>query len=256
MMHTLSYTLRRLGPVLALGFVLAGCHSSGSSISINSDSDGYKALVAGDYAKSRSEFEPMLAKTSHDPYVELDLAVAYQGLGRMDLAEPLYRQAMIDGKDVHPAVAQFARDQGKSIAEVGCENIEIANHTNNCDVAPPPQPAMPPPVKNFIVFFDFNRSDLTGEAQSIVAEAIKAAKTQGAAHITVTGHTDTVGSDRYNEALAMRRASAVKDALVAGGIDAAGISTDGRGFHDLLVQTGPGVREPRNRRAVIDLGGQ
>ena len=114
---------------------------------------------------------------------------------------------------------------------------------------------VPPPVKNFIVFFDFNRSDLTGEAQAIVAEAIKAAKTQGAAHITVTGHTDTVGSDRYNQALAMRRAEVVKDALMAGGIDAAGISTDARGFHDLLVQTGPGVREPRNRRAVIDLGG-
>ncbi len=253
-MITLRFERRLAVPLMAIGLALAGCQSSQPTASITVDDPGFKALATGDYSSARSDFEPLLAKTSHDPYVELDLGVAYQGLGRMDLAEPLYRQAMVDGKNVYPPYATFPRDQGKSIAEVACENIEIANHSNNCEPTPPPPPP-PPPVKTFIVFFDFNRADLTAEAQAIVSEAVKAAKTQGAVRIAVTGHTDTVGSDRYNMALALRRADTVKSALVAGGLDGSSISVEGKGFHDPLVPTGPGVREPRNRRAVIDLGG-
>jgi outer membrane protein OmpA-like peptidoglycan-associated protein len=71
----------------------------------------------------------------------------------------------------------------------------------------------------------------------------------------VTGHTDTVGSDTYNQALSERRAGSVKDEMVREGLDAGSISIQGKSFHDPLVPTGPGVREPQNRRAVIDLGG-
>jgi len=119
---------------------------------------------------------------------------------------------------------------------------------------PPPPPA-PAPVKTFIVFFDFNKSNLTPEAVNVVGEAVKAAQTSGAVRVLVTGHTDTVGSDTYNQALSERRASAVKDQMVADGLPADQITTEGKSFHDPLVATGPGVREPQNRRAVIDLGG-
>ena len=73
--------------------------------------------------------------------------------------------------------------------------------------------------------------------------------------VLVTGHTDTVGSDRYNQALSIRRAQSVKDEMVHDGLDGTGIAIVGKSFHDPLVPTGPGVREPQNRRAVIDLGG-
>ena len=72
--------------------------------------------------------------------------------------------------------------------------------------------------------------------------------------IMVTGHTDTVGSRAYNQALSERRAQAVKDEMVREGLAAGDIMTAGRNFADPLVNTGPGVREPQNRRAVIDLG--
>jgi outer membrane protein OmpA-like peptidoglycan-associated protein len=120
---------------------------------------------------------------------------------------------------------------------------------------PPPPPAPPPPVKTFIVFFDFDKSNLTAEAQSVVSEAVKTAKSSGAVRVLVTGHTDTVGSDNYNQALSVRRADAVKDEMVRQGMDGGSISIEGKSFHDPLVATGPGVREPQNRRAVIDLGG-
>ena len=122
-------------------------------------------------------------------------------------------------------------------------------------MAPPPPPPPPPPVKTFIVFFDFNKSNLTAEAQNVVAEAVKTAQQTGAVRILVTGHTDTVGSDSYNQALSIRRADTVKDEMVREGMKADEISTVGKSYHDPLVPTGPGVREPQNRRAVIDLGG-
>jgi uncharacterized protein with beta-barrel porin domain len=121
--------------------------------------------------------------------------------------------------------------------------------------APPPPPPPPPAVKTFIVFFDFDKSNLTDKAQEVVEEAVRTAKSNGFVKVLVTGHTDTVGSDSYNQALSIRRAQSVKDEMVREGLDANGIAIEGKSFHDPLVPTGPGVREPQNRRAVIDLGG-
>ena len=81
---------------------------------------------------------------------------------------------------------------------------------------PPPPPAPPPPVKapkQFIVFFGFNKSNLTPEAARVVADAAAAAKEFGSASIMVVGHTDSSGSNSYNQALSMRRSQTVKDGL-------------------------------------------
>ena len=88
----------------------------------------------------------------------------------------------------------------------------------------------------------------------MVQQAVQTARTSGMVRIVVTGHTDTVGSMAYNQRLSERRADAVKTEMVREGLNAGDISTVGRNFSDPLVPTGPGVREPQNRRAVIDLG--
>jgi len=126
--------------------------------------------------------------------------------------------------------------------------------------APPPlpQPAPPAPrpaVRMFVVFFDFDKFQLSQEAQAIVREAVAAARQQGGVRVVVTGHTDTVGSRAYNQRLSERRAQAVRNEMVRGGLARNEIATVGRNFADPLIATGPGVREPQNRRAVIDLGG-
>jgi outer membrane protein OmpA-like peptidoglycan-associated protein len=121
--------------------------------------------------------------------------------------------------------------------------------------APPLAPSPPPPVQRFVVFFDFNVAELSSEAQLIVDQAVDAVRQQQAAHIIIVGHTDTVGSRAYNQRLSERRALAVKNQMVRAGLDEEQITVIGRNFADPLVPTGPGVREPQNRRAVIDLGG-
>lgn len=124
-------------------------------------------------------------------------------------------------------------------------------------VPPPAPPPLPPPpptfVRNYVVFFDFDKSILTPEARDVVASAVETAKKYGPVHITITGHTDTVGSHRYNQALSERRAMAVKNEMVRMGMNSAEISTMGKSFDDPLIPTGPGVREPQNRRAMITI---
>ena len=114
---------------------------------------------------------------------------------------------------------------------------------------PPPPPAVAPP--SFMVFFDWDRSNLSQQALNTIKQAADAFRQKGSARITATGHTDTSGPESYNMALSLRRANAVKDALVREGVPAQAISVVGRGEQGLLVQTGDGVREPQNRRVEI-----
>jgi outer membrane protein OmpA-like peptidoglycan-associated protein len=118
------------------------------------------------------------------------------------------------------------------------------------EVAPPPPP---PPAKapSFMVFFDWDRSNLSQQALTTIRQAADAYKTKGNARITATGHTDRSGPESYNMALSLRRANAVKDALVRDGVPATAISVIGKGEADPLVPTADGVREPQNRRVEI-----
>ncbi|MGD0191524.1 MAG: hypothetical protein ABSD74_12355 [Rhizomicrobium sp.] len=123
-------TVRRLLPVVSIGLALAGCGTPGASVT--PDDPGFKAIATGDYSSSENEFQSELAKQPHDAYLELDLGVAYQNLGRLDLAEVVYREAMVDGKNVVPPYTTYPRDAGKSIAEIACENIAIGRKTQGC----------------------------------------------------------------------------------------------------------------------------
>jgi hypothetical protein len=118
--------------------------------------------------------------------------------------------------------------------------------------APPPPPSA---AKQFMVFFDFNSSTVSGRARDTLKQAAAAQKESGAG-VTATGHADRSGSDAYNMALSVRRANAVRDALVREGVPAASITTAGRGESQPLVPTADGVREPQNRRVEIAVGQQ
>ena len=124
--------------------------------------------------------------------------------------------------------------------------------------APPPPPPPPPPPSvpgPFMVFFDFDQSNITGAAQAVIEEAADAYRVNGIAEISLIGHTDRAGSDQYNLELSMRRANAVRKALVALGISDAAILVSGQGEFQPLVPTEDGIREPQNRRTSITLGG-
>jgi OmpA family len=123
--------------------------------------------------------------------------------------------------------------------------------------APPPPPPPPPAVQapTFMVFFDWDRSNLSGTALNTITQAVTAFRSTGNARITATGHTDTTGPESYNMALSLRRANAVKNELVRQGVPADAVAVVGKGESQLLVPTGDNVREPQNRRVEIVIGG-
>jgi outer membrane protein OmpA-like peptidoglycan-associated protein len=120
--------------------------------------------------------------------------------------------------------------------------------------APAAQPAPPPPpqiTRSFLVFFDWDKSDITAQAQAVIQQAVENHKKGAYTRIVLTGHADRSGPDAYNMRLSQRRADAVKEAMRALGVNSANISTVARGESEPLVQTADGVREPQNRRVEI-----
>jgi outer membrane protein OmpA-like peptidoglycan-associated protein len=119
-------------------------------------------------------------------------------------------------------------------------------------VAPMAAPA-PAPAKTYLVFFDWDKSSLTPRATQIIAQAASDSHTAQTTTIDVSGYTDTSGTPVYNQGLSERRAKAVAAQLVTDGVAASAISIHAYGQTHLLVPTGPGVREPQNRRVEIVL---
>ena len=126
-----------------------------------------------------------------------------------------------------------------------------AAETGAAYTPPPAQPVAPASPHSYLVFFDFNKSDLTSQAQQIVDQAASNAGPAHVTRLTVTGHTDTVGSDAYNMRLSRRRAESVAARLEKDGIASSEIEIVAKGKRDLLVPTADGVREPQNRRVQI-----
>jgi iron complex outermembrane receptor protein len=130
---------------------------------------------------------------------------------------------------------------------------------------PPPMPVPPPaamapsappaaaPPKTYLVFFDWDRADLTERARQIVAAAAQGVAQTQTTRIEVNGYTDLSGTKAYNQRLSVRRAETVEAELVRDGVPKNEISIHGYGESHPLVPTAPGVREPQNRRVEIIL---
>ena len=112
--------------------------------------------------------------------------------------------------------------------------------------APAPAPMAQP--KDYVIYFEFDKSNITKAAGAVLDE-LKA--TSGGSSVSVAGHTDTMGSAAYNQKLSERRANNTAKALDTRGVKVDSVT--GKGFSEPAVNTGPGVKEPLNRRAVIKL---
>jgi outer membrane protein OmpA-like peptidoglycan-associated protein len=118
-------------------------------------------------------------------------------------------------------------------------------------------PSAPPPAvtaaRTYLVFFDWDRSDLSDRARQIVAEAAQASTRVQTTRIEVQGNADKSGTPAYNQRLSLRRAQTVAAELVRDGVARTAIDIQAFGDTKPLVQTAPGVREPQNRRVAIIL---
>ena len=111
--------------------------------------------------------------------------------------------------------------------------------------------AGPPVGDTSTIYFDFDRTAVTWRGRQVIDQQLAEYRAVPPYAVEVVGYTDTAGSAVYNLALGLRRANAVRDALIAGGVPASIISVSSKGMSDPAVATGPNVKDARNRRVEI-----
>ena len=270
--------LQVLGAVAALG-LLAGCVSNieevgkakgtGSAFT-QALTEEYKSFVAEehdeyDWAAADYFARKGLTAASGTAVPPEDPATYDLGDAAGEIAAA--RQRLITdldngGRDAKPAVAAKAQvkfdcwvheqDEGWQKDEIAaCKNDLMAALDELEKKEAAAAPAMAP--GNYTVYFDFDKAVINAAGQQVINQVLADARMHPPSSVSVTGHTDTVGPADYNMALGLRRADAVRSALIAGGVPADKITVASRGFTDLAVPTGPNVREAKNRRAEIIL---
>lgn len=130
-------------------------------------------------------------------------------------------------------------------------------------VAPPPPPPPPPapvaPVTPevacenvpFVVYFEWDQSDLTDQAEDVIEAAVDQIQNCDLTMVEIEGHTDRSGAVGYNERLSQKRAQVVRDALIMDGVPASIIALSAKGETEPAVDTPDGIREPLNRRSEV-----
>lgn len=106
----------------------------------------------------------------------------------------------------------------------------------------------------YLVLFDWASDDISAQAQAVLDNAASTYQICPRAQLTITGHSDRSGSDRYNTSLSQRRAAKVRAYLAGRGIPDRVMTTVALGESRPRVETADGDREPQNRRVEIYFG--
>jgi len=126
--------------------------------------------------------------------------------------------------------------------------------------APAARPAAAAPVTQKItlaadVLFDFDKSIVKPEGKSKLDDLVAKLKAVNLEVVIAIGHTDSVGSDAYNQKLSVRRAEAVKGYLVSKGIPANRVYTEGKGEKQPVASNKSKDGRAKNRRVEIEVVG-
>jgi OOP family OmpA-OmpF porin len=136
--------------------------------------------------------------------------------------------------------------------------------------APAPAPVAPPAAAPVVVapvpssekvtyaadaFFDFDKAVLKPEAKSKLDDLVGKTKDINLEVIIAVGHTDSVGSDAYNQKLSVRRAESIKTYLTSKGLEANRVYTEGKGKKQPVADNKTAEGRAKNRRVEIEVVG-
>ncbi|WP_296716304.1 OmpA family protein [Erythrobacter sp.] len=218
------------------------------------DDDGFQVFAGGGAGIAIVDFELSTPETGMLAD-DTDTTFAYQGLAGV-------RYAVTENIDLGVKYRYFRADNvnvdgfGGSPLEIALESHSVLAsllfNFGGSEAAPPPQAQCN--TGPYIVFFEFDESEVTAEAATILNNAITAYANCGSARVMLAGHTDTVGSQSYNMDLAARRNQSVRNYMTGRGVPDGRIASEAFGESQPRVPTADGVREPQNRRVEVTYG--
>ncbi len=103
------------------------------------------------------------------------------------------------------------------------------------------------------ISFATGKSDIQPRLKPILEQFAQGVNQQASMEVKIVGHTDNTGSDAINQPLSVRRAESARDYLVARGVAASRISTEGRGSREPIADNATEAGRARNRRIDIYL---
>lgn len=152
-----------------------------------------------------------------------------------------------------PALAETTLDQAG--IPLGCHCDPEVVGKEKCEPVKPTPPAPPTPCVdegktklNADNLFDFNKATLRPAGKAELDKVVAKAQGMKLEAVVVVGHTDRLGSDKYNQALSERRATAVKSYLVSKGLNASQIYTEGKGERMPTKETSKCTMKPESSR--------
>jgi len=254
------------GRTTALSFMVNGLIDFG-------DDDGLQGFVGGGVGVARVKTRAQL-NTRQNFLDDSDTVFAYQGLAgvrapitnRID-ATLKYRFFTADDIRLVDVSGRQFQGQFRTHSLLGGLTYNFGE-----PVAPPPPPIVeaaplppeptppPPPVVvqcspgPFIVFFEWDKSDVTPEAAAILDGAVAQYQNCGSARVMLAGHADKSGAPSYNVGLSQRRNDSVQSYLAAHSIPAGNVTSEAFGESRPRVDTDDGVREVQNRRVEVMYG--
>ncbi|MBC7547530.1 MAG: OmpA family protein [Polaromonas sp.] len=151
-------------------------------------------------------------------------------------------------------------------AAPGCDGAIVPAAVTPAPMAPPvaaapvPAPAAPVVAATKVTyaadaFFDFDKSVIKPEGKAKLDDLISKIQGINLEVIIAVGHTDSVGSDSYNQKLSVRRSEAVKAYLVSKGIEKNRVYTEGKGEKQPVADNKTAEGRAKNRRVEIEVVG-
>lgn len=131
----------------------------------------------------------------------------------------------------------------------GCDGVPVA------EAPPVVAPTSTKVVLNADTFFDFDKATLKPEGRQMLDQVADQVKSVNLETLIATGHTDSIGSEAYNQKLSERRANSVKTYLVSKGIDANRIYVEGKGETSPVATNKTREGRAQNRRVEIEIVG-
>ena len=158
----------------------------------------------------------------------------------------------------------YITDSSGNCVRTGSWKVE--DMTVDCGAEPPKvaTPAPPPPAApsyesmslSASALFDFDKAVLKPEGKQALDEVGDKITSKGATvvDIDVVGHTDSIGTEEYNQALSLRRATSVKDYIVSKGVDPSIIDVSGKGESEPVADNSTKEGRAQNRRVEVKIG--